>query len=86
MHVGLVPFVQTSQAGTGVNVQSALMVIRIPRAVQMLMNVHAVHVEEMLSALTCLEASGVHVPQDMLEIHSMNAQVRWLPLFSLLMN
>jgi hypothetical protein len=50
------------------------------------MNVHAVNVEGMLSAGTFLEVSAVHALQDMLEIHSMNVKVSWLPLFCLLMN
>jgi hypothetical protein len=86
MYVGLVPSVQTSRVGTGVNAHLALMVTHIPQAVQMLMNVHAVCVEGMHSAVTFLEASGVHALQDMLETHSMNVQVSWLPLFCLLMN
>lgn len=86
MHVGLVPSAQTSQVGTGVSAQLALVVTHIPQAVQMLMNVHAVHVEGMLSAVTCLEASGVHALRDMMETHSMTVQVSRLPLFCMLMN
>ena len=84
--VGLVPSVQISRVGTSVNAQLALAVTHILQAVQILMNVHAVHVEGMLSAVTFLEASAVYALQDMLETHSMNVQVRWLHLLCLLMN
>jgi spore maturation protein SpmB len=73
IHVGLVPSVRTSKVDTGVNAQLALMVTHIPQVVRMLMNVHAVHAEGMLSVITCLEASDVPVLLGILETHSMNA-------------
>lgn len=72
MHVGMVPPAQTSQVDTDANVQPDLMVTHIPQVVKILMNVLAVLVEEMLSAITCLEASDVLVLLDTLETHSMN--------------
>jgi hypothetical protein len=50
------------------------------------MNVHAGHVEGMLSAGTFLEVSAVLALQDMSETHSMTVEVSGLPLFCLLMN
>jgi hypothetical protein len=72
IHVGMGPSAQTSQVDTGVNAQLDLMVTHIPQVVKMLMNVVAVPVEGMLSVITCLEASDVHVLLVTLETHSMN--------------
>jgi hypothetical protein len=71
MHVGLVLSVQTSQADTGVNAQLALMAIHTAQVAQIQMNVHAAHVEGMLSVITYLEATDVRVLQDISETHFM---------------
>jgi hypothetical protein len=66
---------QIHSEGKSVNVLMVLEEILTVQAALTTMNVLAVLVAEMLSVTTWQEVSGAHVPQDLLETHSMNVKV-----------